>query len=1217
MSQIVTTQFLLPTSVISNGQSTGNAWTDPNNILLVDGDVAQSNPNNAASDIQVGNYLVNLDQDAVIVGIEMELIAYRGAQTSPVVTLNIDAIDNSSGSDVAYPYIDPVTTLTQSLATYILGSPNYLFNTVWTPDMINNLKLRLVANGDIYVDSILVKVYSYIPDPATPPDIEPGVCISCESPIQIQSMQLARPFLIGQTKFYLKPGSFSYPDGTPVQPGDVGACGGKIPFVFDEGKKRSEDSPNFEENAMLDTELGTWTVLVGGVIEMDLGVVTQRGLGFHTPGTHVAALMSDHNANTEVVVSNNTPYNLTLVRRCQQDTVFSPPISVEDEGDEVVPALHILNFIGPAVQAEADSIDPHKANVTILTNATNEEPTEESTSTGSTGAGTAGSLSFAHTITDANYLRVGISCDDEVISSVTYNGVAMTLIGTVSNGPADLKVALYGLINPVAGTHNVIITMASPSHITGIATGWLDVDTTSPVDGVSSGAIGTGTAPSDSGTTSTQNSVVQDMVGVVNNPTTFAQGTLWSIRGQVNAAARAGASSSRKVLIPAAITDTYTTSPSAAWAIIIAGIRGIVNPSSSGVQSVTGYYVDNTDPANPIITAPKNNVTNTAPTVNDDDNQGYSIASEWLDTSTSTLYVAEDVTTGAAVWTAVGGGGSGQATIQFKDENNSNLGTPGTVDEFQIAGPSVVATRVGNKVTYTISATGVGGSGQPKHFDFSHLSYERTVNTFSDQEIYLSVLDNAGDNGIQMMIEIPGQDSQLYNFTTDWVDASAIRSVVVKNGFAYVLLEQVGGGVVDRVYRYDVNDFASGGTLMTIAGTAFGILTTDFSMTSDGSNGIYFTAQAGNSNSLNIISKYTLSGTTLTFDSDITCGATSSNFNGGIMVSTTDQHIFGLDTSVGNIFEFNAAGSAVTNMAYSGDLGAFNNLYNWNNIFYGLIFNQTSPIDGMKIGIRIEWDGHEASNNGGGNNNFIAQDIPIRVSGSTTSTSKLTSTLTGDVLFFANIDSGQTSVNIYRLVKDSLTSNYYATHTTTLAVDSNSLRGIAVVGNFLYVGCVIGGNSSIRRYDIADLGNVTTITGVTAGTIDGAMWSDGTDLFCFNGTDTFQRYTISGTSVTDVGGITFTSAGGVLASISDGNFVWTSDSNASSTSYVINKYAITGGAAISTTTILLSAGAYVNNNDSQMFMGASNILGIGWNFESSDASAIIGQLIHLMGITLP
>jgi len=49
----------------------------------------------------------------------------------------------------------------------------------------------------------------------------------------------------------------------------------------------------------------------------------------------------------------------------------------------------------------------------------------------------------------------------------------------------------------------------------------------------------------------------------------------------------------------------------------------------------------------------KQNSTNVAPTVNDDNTQGYSINSLWTDTTGPTSYICQSVATGAAVWHAI------------------------------------------------------------------------------------------------------------------------------------------------------------------------------------------------------------------------------------------------------------------------------------------------------------------------------------------------------------------------------------------------------------------------------------------------------------------------------------------------------------------------------------------------------------------------------------
>lgn len=64
-----------------------------------------------------------------------------------------------------------------------------------------------------------------------------------------------------------------------------------------------------------------------------------------------------------------------------------------------------------------------------------------------------------------------------------------------------------------------------------------------------------------------------------------------------------------------------------------------VLPSQKAIKE----YIDSND-ANNNFTA------TTDPTVNDDDTQDYSLGSIWYNTNTGSLFVAVDVTTGAAVW---------------------------------------------------------------------------------------------------------------------------------------------------------------------------------------------------------------------------------------------------------------------------------------------------------------------------------------------------------------------------------------------------------------------------------------------------------------------------------------------------------------------------------------------------------------------------------------
>lgn len=231
------------------------------------------------------------------------------------------------------------------------------------------------------------------------------------------------------------------------------------------------------------------------------------------------------------------------------------------------------------------------------------------------------------------------------------------------------------------------------------------------------------------------------------------------------------------------------------------------------------------------------------------------------------------------------------------------------------------------------------------------------------------------------------------------------------------------------------------------------------------------------------------------------------------------------------------------------------------------------------------------------------------------------SNTTGSVAFFAeNIGSG--TLNIYRMARDTTGGSYYITHTTALTISTTQFGGLGVAGSFLYVWANVGGVGAIRRYAIADLSGVTSMTGTIAGVAAlGTMWSDGTNLFLYTGSSgNFNKYTISGTAVTDTGAVAFTSAGVSPSGASDGTNVWLTDTSGSSIN--IRKYPIAGGAVTSTTTMIVQAGAMLNGNSTsytmtQLMMAGTGTLGIGWMFNWCSASAVVGLGIHLFGIAAP
>lgn len=770
---ILTQTNLIPQAIISNGLVTGNPVQNPDNLLNTTDQTAIFG---ATSDVIVGNFPFNIPLDAIIVGI------------SGIIKARIDNISIPAGSltpamydgTTFFPGI-PVTGLSNVLQEYAIGGAYDVWGNVsWTPTKINNLKFQMTANSSLEVAWVSLTVHYYIPQitPVPPPFSLPG-CADCDSEIQALPFELIQPWLPGQTTLRVK--NFWTPDGTFIDLAMIGACGGTINLTVDPDL-RKEDGGNFIENFNIDASLATITQFPG-YTEIDIGNINQRGLGFSTPYGHDVANISAHAVGAVVIITNNGPYSSKLLKRCHIGTLVSAPITVEDEGSTVTVATDIFNFRGDPVQASQDPSDQFKVNVDVIANPTNVDPTIEDENDGTNDPTPSLTLTVPLTIVSANYLRVAVITEDEVISGVTYNGIAMTQIGEQSNPGVNLKVALYGLINPTVGAHNAVVTMPTPRIITAIVTSWLDVDTTSPVDGVSTGAIGSDNAPTDSVTTTTENTVVQDVVGTTNNPTTFSQFGLWAIDGDVNTGIRPGASSSRRVLAPQLVTDTYSISVATGWAILLAGIRGITNPTG-GVQSVTGNYIDNTDPVNPVSVVPLNNTAGLNPTVTDDNTLGYFIDSKWFNSVTGVLWTCEDATTGAAVWTAITGGSvqnNPTAVVAPTVNDDSVLGySVGSYWFDTITGTLYIAQDVTVGAAVWEAVAGGGGSGSALSFNVNQTGHG------------LSVGDPIKSNGVDNQFALSSADSAANAETV-----GIVTVVTDANNFTYVSsATQLSGGFV-------------------------------------------------------------------------------------------------------------------------------------------------------------------------------------------------------------------------------------------------------------------------------------------------------------------------------------------------------------------------------------------------------------------------------------
>lgn len=252
----------------------------------------------------------------------------------------------------------------------------------------------------------------------------------------------------------------------------------------------------------------------------------------------------------------------------------------------------------------------------------------------------------------------------------------------------------------------------------------------------------------------------------------------------------------------------------------------------------------------------------------------------------------------------------------------------------------------------------------------------------------------------------------------------------------------------------------------------------------------------------------------------------------------------------------------------------------------------------------------------------LQQEIPTYVGTEeeTASTAKFATNLDGSVgvLIFFN-QAGTSTLTVQRYQRDTTTKQYIQTATATLSPGGAfSNHGVVLTSTYIYVFYTFSGTRYITRYDLADLANPTAMT------ISGTNWtggvssfSDGTNLYIYNNTSVFYKYTISGTTATYDSSITYTSAGGVNngTSTSDGTNVWMTEST--NGEIVINKYAITGGAAVSATTRYIYVQAYPNYSKISFYIPYTGVLGFGYGLSYYTSAAMIGSGFKLRAITQP
>ena len=189
------------------------------------------------------------------------------------------------------------------------------------------------------------------------------------------------------------------------------------------------------------------------------------------------------------------------------------------------------------------------------------------------------SYSWSHTCSgDRRFLIVSVGMLSAVgnsVSGITYNGIALSLIGTQSAGMDVIRTEMWGLVNPTTGSNTIAVTLNSSTVSIAEATSWAGVNQSTPTEGLAgAGATNMGAADATVDvTTSTAEDYVIDAVTSDDAAITAASDQV--ARANVSGPMASLGMSTHNVPVspPATITQSYTNvGMGAIWAILALGI---------------------------------------------------------------------------------------------------------------------------------------------------------------------------------------------------------------------------------------------------------------------------------------------------------------------------------------------------------------------------------------------------------------------------------------------------------------------------------------------------------------------------------------------------------------------------------------------------------------------------------------------------------------------
>lgn len=201
-------------------------------------------------------------------------------------------------------------------------------------------------------------------------------------------------------------------------------------------------------------------------------------------------------------------------------------------------------------------------------------------------ASAATSLTYAHTCTGTDralFVAILLNNTPDDVTSVTYNGVAMTQVATYLAN-SQYRYYLYVLANPASGSNNVVINTGVARNIFSCANSYTGVDQTNPTEGSpSSTHTNATTSQSRSITTITDNAWVVSTTHAHSTPANTSAGSGTTSRFTGNSLDYAGFVDSGAAVTPA---GSKTLNLSSSTSQTLGMIAVAVKPASAGGVTV-------------------------------------------------------------------------------------------------------------------------------------------------------------------------------------------------------------------------------------------------------------------------------------------------------------------------------------------------------------------------------------------------------------------------------------------------------------------------------------------------------------------------------------------------------------------------------------------------------------------------------------------------------